>query len=111
MRTTDTDVVPVRLPNGAELLVEVSRERGPQEVSGRRGIAAPEFFSLDGLREALEGLVQLVHSAVRAVAPDKVSVELALSCKASGGKLTAVLVQGGAESSLKITLEWTPGSQ
>ncbi|WP_250284765.1 CU044_2847 family protein [Frankia sp. CiP1_Cm_nod2] len=85
----------------AEFFVEVSEGGGPRTVS------ADGVFSFDGVRRALEEIGSQVARAWEQVRPDEASVEFGLSVSAKSGKLTAVLVEGGADASLTVTMTWT----
>jgi hypothetical protein len=43
------------------------------------------------------------------VKPAEASVELALKLVVKSGKLTGLLVEGGGEAALKVTLTWKNG--
>src|SRR5256885_1219472 len=61
-------VIPVKLPNGAEILVE-ARSSGPREKDVSAG---EKIWDLERLREAIGGLAQLVQDAIAEVKPTKV---------------------------------------
>lgn len=83
-----------------EFFVEVADGGGPRTVS------ADGAFSFDGVGAALEEIGAHVTGACRRVMPDEASVEFGLSVTVKSGKLAAVLVEGSAEASLKITMSW-----
>jgi hypothetical protein len=83
-----------------EFFVEVT------DVGGPRTVSAGGVFSFDGVRAALEEIGEHVAGACRRVMPDEASVEFGLSVTAKSGKLAAVLVEGGAEATLKVTMSW-----
>jgi hypothetical protein len=97
--------VPVRLPNGAAIWVEVepvgSRE---EDVVAMEGLG--EALTIDGVREAIEGVAALVREAMEKAKPDKASVELGLELALESGKLTALWVKGTGKANLKVTLSW-----
>lgn len=94
------EVVDVVLPNGAMMRVAVVDSGGAQDV----GLL--DSLDLEGVREAIEGLAELVASAVRKAKPTKTTVEFGLDVTAKAGKLTGLLVDGSAGGSLKVTLSW-----
>jgi len=98
-------LMPVRLPNGAEIQVEI-RGSGEGDVGGLQQIK--EALPLDALRDTVSGLAEFVNGAVKGLQPDKVSVEFGLELGYQPGKLVAFLVNGSAKGSLKIGLEWMP---
>jgi hypothetical protein len=82
------------------LFVEAAKAPGEQEVSSR---------TVDSLNDVLVG-IQAVSGAVvdtvKAVRPDKFSIELGFEVKSEAGGLVAMLVRAGGSASLKVTLEW-----
>ncbi|MGH8887716.1 MAG: CU044_2847 family protein [Egibacteraceae bacterium] len=94
------EVVDVVLPNGAAMRVVVVDSGGAQDV----GLL--DSLDLEGVRETIEGLAELVTSAVQKAKPTKATVEFGLSITAKSGKLTGLLVDGSAGGSLKVTLSW-----
>ena len=102
-----TRLVPVMLPNRALVKIEA-------RVSGERDIGASERFSeplsLDIMRDAIEGVAQLVDKALDKIKPHKVVVEFGVELSYEAGKLTSLIVEGSSKGSLKIAIEWTPGS-
>lgn len=86
--------------DGVEFYVEVADAGGPSNVG------LDEVLSFSGVRSTVQAIAGELTSAWRAVRPDEASVEFALALKAKEGKLTGLLVSGGAEASLKVTLKW-----
>lgn len=90
--------------NNAYLYVQAVGEpgaiaAGEQEVAG----------GLPSLDRALDGINVIgnkVASAIKAVAPDKFTVELDFEFKAEAGGLVAMLVRSGGSASIKVTMEW-----
>jgi hypothetical protein len=93
------EVVPV-VAGGVEFYAEVEAADGPANVG------LDEVLSFDGVRQTVEAISGELVSAWRAVRPDEASVEFALTLKAKEGKLTGLLVSGGAQGSLKVILKW-----
>jgi NTP-dependent ternary system trypsin peptidase co-occuring protein len=97
-------VVEVKLPNNTVALVRVA------EVEGAAGpaqkVGAKEVFDLDEVSGTLEGIAQAVRSGLEKAKPDKTTVELGIQLTVKSGKLTSLLVEGQADASLKVTLEW-----
>jgi hypothetical protein len=93
------EIVPV-VVDGVEFFAEVMDSDGPTNVG------LDEVFSFEGVRRTVEVISSELVSAWEAVRPDEASVEFSLILKAKEGKLTGLLVSGGAEGSLKVTLCW-----
>ena len=86
--------------DGVEFYVEVADAGGPANVG------LDDVLSFDGVRTTVQAIAGELASAWRVVRPDEATVELALAIKVKAGKLTGLLVSGGAEASLKVMLKW-----
>jgi len=86
--------------HGAEFYVELADTGGPQAVG------LDHVLSFDGVREAITAIGKELGKAWETVRPDEATVELGLKLAARSGKLTGMLVEGGGEASLTITLTW-----
>jgi hypothetical protein len=100
--------IPLKLPNGAQVLVEVTpvgrtREADVADIVG----AEIDQRAWDDVTQAIEGISQWVAGALERVQPTKASVEFGVEVACEPGKLTALLVKGSAKANLKITLEWS----
>ncbi len=87
---------------GAEFYVEVSDAGGPATVRD----AGP--LSFDGVRATVEGIATELAQAWQKVKPSEASVAFGLKLTAKSGKLTGLVVEGGGEASLMVTLTWKP---
>jgi hypothetical protein len=102
---TLTELVPVHLPNGAVVRVEVRATGSPERlVAG--GYAN---LDLDKVRHAIEGIASLIVSAFEKVRPRKASAEFGIEIGMEASGLTALLVKGTGKANLKVTLEWSAG--
>ena len=63
----------------------------------------PEFAQVV---QTIEALATTFEQGLRAVAPDKVSVELSVGMAVESGKLLAFLAKANASANLKVTIEW-----
>lgn len=102
----ETTVVEVTLPNGATALVRAAQADG----GGATKTALPDTFDFSEVGVTLEGLADVIKSALVRAAPDKVTVELGLEVAVKSGKLTALLVEGSGTATLGVTLEWQGGN-
>jgi hypothetical protein len=107
-------VVEVVLPNNAVALVQATDLDEDERVADGGQVAekvgwqdALDFESVSG---TLEGIAQAVRSGLVKAVPSKTTVELGLGLAVKSGKLTALVMEGGASASLKVTLEWDGGS-
>jgi hypothetical protein len=94
--------VTAKLPNGALVRIAVPRPA----IRGEDVSARDHIFDMDRVRDALEGVGELVADALKKISPSKVSVEFGFSFEIQSGHLTAVFVKGDVNADLKISLEW-----
>lgn len=93
-----SDTVPVQLPNGAIVQVEVTKH-GREDVS-----FDPKQFQ--PVAEAIEGVVQMIAAPIQKARPKKATVKFGMELAIESGNLTAVIVKGSGKANLEITLEW-----
>ena len=65
-----------------------------------------DAFDFAQVSGTLEGVAQAIRSGLVKVTPSKTTVELGIQLAVKNGKLTGLLVEGQADVSLKVTLEW-----
>jgi hypothetical protein len=85
---------------GVEFYVQLADTAGPQAVG------LDQVLSFEGVRETVTAICKELAKAWDVVKPAEASVELALKLVAKAGKLTGLLVEGGGEAALKVTLTW-----
>jgi len=94
-------IVEVKLPNGAVALVQA------EEVGGAAvQVDAKKMFDLNQLTTTLDGVAQAVRSGVEKALPSRTTVEFGISLAVKNGLLTSLIVDGTAQGSIKVTLEW-----
>jgi hypothetical protein len=93
-----SNTVPVQLPNGAIVKVEVA-STGREDV----GFDVKQF---QPVADAIEGMVQMIAAPIQKVKPKKASVKLGMELAIESGQLTAVIVRGSGKGNLEILLEW-----
>jgi hypothetical protein len=86
---------------GAEFYVEVADADGPVTI---RDDGVP--LSFDGVRATVEGIATELAGVWQRVKPAEASVEFGLKLTAKSGKLTGLVVEGGGEATLTVTLTW-----
>jgi hypothetical protein len=86
--------------DGVEFFAEIAEGDGPQPVG------LEDILSFDGVRETVVAISKELSKAWTAVKPAEASVELGLRLAVKNGKLTGLLVEGGGEATLKVTLTW-----
>lgn len=99
-----SNIVEVRLPNGTVALVQAVEvdevDGGAQQVNWKK------VFDLDQVTATLDGVARAVRSGVEKAMPSRTTVELGLSLAVKNGLLTTLIVDGRAQASLTVTLEW-----
>jgi hypothetical protein len=98
-------VVEVVLPNNTVALVravELDEGGGQAEKVGWK-----DTFDLEHVSGMLEGISQSIRAGLDKVRPSKTTVELGIELALKNGRLTGMLVDGEANASLKVTLEWS----
>lgn len=94
------EIAPIQLPNGDIVHAEITVLSSEEQV-------AFSHLKLDQIRSVLEGVATVVSSSVDKLRPSRTTVEVSLELAVEGGKLTALIAQGSAKASLKVTLEWS----
>ncbi len=94
-----SDTVPVQLPNGAIVKVEVAS-------TGRADVAGFDVKQFQPVADAIEGVVQMIAVPIQKVKPKKATVKFGMELAIESGQLTAVIVKGSGKGNLEITLEW-----
>jgi len=89
--------------DGAEFFVEIAEADGPQVVN------LDAVLSFDGVRKTITAIGKELSKAWDEVKPAEATVELGLKLAVKSGKLTGLLVEGGGEASLTVTLTWKHG--
>ena len=85
------------------LFVQTVGTDGEQMIAGGTPPLEPAL-------NAINAVGNKVADAVKAIAPDKFTVELGFEFKAEAGGLVAMLVRSGGSASLKLTMEWVKPS-
>lgn len=98
-----SQIVRVELNSGQTIFAEVT------PIPGERDVAF-ESMKFDSVVDSLTAIANQLDGAIRSVAPDKATVEFSLQLSAQSGKLTALLVQGEANATVRVALEWNRGS-
>ncbi len=101
-------VVEVELPNKAVALVRAADLDEGGQVAEKVGWK--ETFDLGEVSGTREGITRAIRSGLEKVAPSKTTVELGIQLAVKNGKLTGLIVEGKADASLKVTLEWAKES-
>lgn len=97
-----TETIKARLEDGTIVQVQVGT------VGGRQDVAGGQVPSLKDVGKAIEGIVEAVASPIHKAMPSKATVKFGIDIAVEPGQLTALLVKGGGNATLEITLEWEP---
>jgi hypothetical protein len=106
-------VVEVMLPNKTVALVRAVELDEREAADTTEKVSWKDQFDFEHVSGTLEGLAQAIHSGLAKVKPTRTTVELGIDLAVKNGKLTGMLVEGEANASLRVTLEWggdRPGS-
>jgi hypothetical protein len=98
----DTVIVPVSLPSGIKILVQMPKVRGEEDISA-------VDLAFESAARAIEGIATTLANTLERVNPHRASVEFELDFSVESGQLTALFVKGSGSGSLKVTLEWEHG--
>jgi hypothetical protein len=90
--------VPVAV-NGVEFYVEVAEQDGVGTVG------FDDVLSFDGVRDTVEAIAGQLAGVWDRVKPAEATVAFG-KLVAKSGKLTGLLVEGGGEASLTVTMTW-----
>ena len=96
---TRTEKVPVQLPGGTVIKVEV-------EQTGREDVAF-DVKPFKQVTKAVEEITEALAETLQKAKPDKAIVKFGLELAVDSGQLTAVIVKGSSKANLEITLEWS----
>jgi hypothetical protein len=94
-------IAKTKLADGTTFLVQLTDSGLPQELE-----VSGQAFSFEAAVGTVGEISTQLVQAVKAAAPTKFSVELGFDFDVEPGKLTALLVNGKAGASIKVTLEW-----
>ena len=88
--------------DSVEFLVQVRSEEGIVEAG------LDDIFDFDRVRTAVSAIGSSLLEALRTLKPQEAQIEFSVGCDVKSGKLTAVLVEGESNASIKVTLKWKP---
>jgi len=93
-----SETIPIQLPNGASVKVEVTRT-GREDVSFDQRQFQP-------VADAIEGVIQMIAAPIQKVKPKKATVKFGMELAIESGQLAAIIVKGSGKANLEITIEW-----
>jgi hypothetical protein len=102
-------VVPVRIGETEFLVETVTAVDGADAAGGLTPIsgALPPAESFDRVKDMVQAVTEELTAVWKKARPQEAVVEFGVAADVKAGKLTGLLVGGGAAASLKITLKWT----
>lgn len=100
---SDSEIVEIALPEGRTMLARIQRQGGPVDV----GLAS-RVIDWSEMTDAVVAVGGNLWRALEQVAPHRAWVEFGLTLGVKSGKVAAMLVEGDAQASLKVRLEWNP---
>jgi hypothetical protein len=98
-------LVPAKTPGGEPLVVPVVDLDGTAAAEGDQKVGAglPE---LTGALKSIKDFSAGLRDALKAAAPDQTTVEFSIGFAMQAGTITAMFVDGTAEGSVTVTMEW-----
>lgn len=100
---TGLPVVPVQLSDGTRVLAALSSPTGEVEVAWK-------LYELEDMANAIRGLSRDLLEQIKSLSCDSAEIKFGVSATLEEGKLTALLVSGGAEATVEVTLRWSTQS-
>lgn len=94
--------IKAKLEDGTLVQVQVAATGGRQDVAGGK------IPDLKDVGKAIEGIVAAVATPIHKAMPSKATVKFGIDVAVEPGQLTAMLVKGGGNATLEVTLEWQP---
>jgi hypothetical protein len=95
-----TKRIPITLPNGALIQVEVT-PHGSSREADVASIADMAEHTWEDVTRAIEGMAQWLWEMLEKVHPTKAAVEFGIEISLEPGKVMALLVQGSGKANLK----------
>lgn len=89
----------VNLPSGMQ--IDLAAPLAPSEE-----YASPQKYDLESALPAIREFGKELLQTAKEIAPTKVILEFGVAFKAQSGKLTSVILEGSAEGTVKVVLEW-----
>ena len=102
MNAERTENIQAKLEDGTVIQVQVAA------TSRRQDVAGGKIPDLKDVGKAIEGIVEAVATPIHKAMPSKATVKFGVDVAVEPGQLTALLVKGGGNATLEITLEWEP---
>jgi Trypsin-co-occurring domain 1 len=105
-------MIPVKLPSGKEVMLLSSPADSVTDGDLTNSTYTDVSFRLEfqDLIDVATEIGTMLRLAIEKILPTKAAVELSIGVDAKTGKITAFFVEGGADGSIKIALEWArPG--
>lgn len=101
----DLLTVPVKLPSGRTLAVEVAAR------DGRQPVAVLDALRFDDVIATAREIAELMGNVVESASPHEATVEFGVDVTLESGQLTTLLVKGSGTATLKVSLKWTQDGQ
>lgn len=90
--------------DGVEFFVELAEGGGDDLDIGVAGLE--DRFDFGGVRDTIRAIAGQVAAVWEQVQPSEATVTFGLKVTGKSGKLTGMLVEGGGEASLTVTMKW-----
>lgn len=111
MSEGESRVLLVEMPDGTPVWARISDPEGltassDEMVYSDTGAGEAIQARVESLQGVMTSVARSVRDGLRSVRPDQVSVEFGVELSAKSGRIVGMIADGGAKSSLKITLTW-----
>jgi hypothetical protein len=91
--------------DGVAFFVELAEGGGDDLGVGVAGLE--DRFDFGGVRDTIGAVAGQLASVWERVQPSEATVAFGLKVTGKSGRLTGLLVEGGGEASLTVTMKWT----
>jgi hypothetical protein len=99
-----TQIIQVGLSDGRALSIQAL---GEHDALSDVGAASKLVGSFSGvMADAAQAASEALEAVSARIAPSELAIEFSVGFAMEGGQLTALLVSGSAEATLKITATW-----
>ena len=85
----------------------VTIEIAAVDQGGETRVGAGNVLDFQQVSDSVEAIAESLMGAFKKVKPQKATVEFGVKATVKSGKLTTMIVEGGGEATIKVTLEWS----
>ena len=99
-------LIPIQLEEGYQILIMPvdNNEEGSTETEFTKASLVKDTF--DNVIGSIKSISKKIKIVIEESSPDEATVEFAIGFSAKASKITAVLVDGDGNASIKVQLKW-----